>query len=361
MQAGNALTISVIIPVFNGGEKFQWCLEELSRTFPQPDEIIVVSDGDTDNSWLVAERFGMRVVRHSTTRGPAAARNTGAELASGDILFFVDADVLVRPSTIGEVVRYFQLDPDLTALIGSYDDEPSQTNFMSQYRNLFHHYTHQISYADASTFWGACGAIRREVFLELGGFDERYTKPCIEDIEFGYRLKEAGYKIRLCRDLYVKHLKKWRVPSVIKTDVFQRALPWTELLLQRSDRMVNDLNLQTVHRLSAGLLCGALGAMAIALWWLPGFSLSMILFAFLFFLNLPVYKFFYDKKGVLFTIKVIPLHWLYYLYSSFAFALGFIEYKCLPVLNQLLRQSRTKEAQDRAPSKPAPPLNSPSS
>lgn len=342
MEAPKTLTISVIIPVFNGGEQFQWCLEALSRTTPYPDEVIVVADGDTDDSWRVAEASGVRVIRHPTTRGPAAARNTGAKVASGDILFFVDADVLVKTTTVGEVLRYFHLDPELTALIGSYDDEPSQTNFMSQYRNLFHHYTHQISYSEASTFWGACGAIRKHAFLELGGFDEKYAKPSIEDIELGYRIKEAGYKIRLCQDLHVKHMKKWRVPSVIKTDVFQRALPWTELLLQRSDRMVNDLNIQRVHRLSAGLLCIALITLAIAPWWLPGLSLSLVMFMTLFFLNLPVYKFFYAKKGLLFTIKVIPLHWLYYLYSSFAFALGFIEHKFLPALTQQTRKSKVE-------------------
>jgi GT2 family glycosyltransferase len=143
----------------------------------------------------------------------------------------------------------------LTALFGSYDDAPAATNFLSQYKNLFHHYVHQIANEEASTFWGACGAIRREVFLKLGGFDESYHQPCIEDIELGYRLKRAGYRIRLLKTLQVKHLKHWGVKSLLKTDFFQRALPWTELIL-RDRRLVNDLNLKTSSRVSVASIYG---------------------------------------------------------------------------------------------------------
>ena len=78
--------------------------------------------------------------------------------------------------------------------------------------------------------------------LALGGFDEGYRQPSIEDIELGYRLKQAGHRIRLCKALQVKHLKRWSVVSLLKSDFFDRALPWTELIL-RDRRVINDLNL----------------------------------------------------------------------------------------------------------------------
>ena len=103
------------------------------------------------------------------------------------------------------MIQSFSENPDLAALIGSYDDAPGEKNFLSQYKNLFHHYTHQHGKVEASTFWGACGAIRREIFLSMAGFNDNYRQPCIEDIEFGYRLKQEGYKIRLCKSIQVKH------------------------------------------------------------------------------------------------------------------------------------------------------------
>ncbi len=90
------LTLSVIIPVHNGGSNFRRCLSSLAEAMPPPDEIIVVADGDTDGSSHLAEAFASRVLIIPTPNGPARARNLGARSAQGDILFFVDADVRFR-------------------------------------------------------------------------------------------------------------------------------------------------------------------------------------------------------------------------------------------------------------------------
>ncbi|MGH7457305.1 MAG: glycosyltransferase family 2 protein, partial [bacterium] len=247
--------VSIIIPVYNGGASFRGCLLGLTQAAPQPTEIIVVADGDTDGSSRLAEEFGAKVLRTPIAGGPARARNLGAREAVGDILFFVDADVVIPRDALAQIAAAFRSDPNLAALIGSYDDMPAARNFLSQYKNLFHHYVHQSAGVEASTFWGACGAIRREIFLVANGFDESYHQPCIEDIELGYRLKRAGYRIRLCKGLQVKHLKRWSFTALLKTDFFQRALPWTALIL-RQRQFINDLNLKTSNRVSAVLIYG---------------------------------------------------------------------------------------------------------
>ncbi len=88
-------TVSVIIPVHNGGEKFRRCLSSLADCTPAPKEIIVVADGDSDGSWRLAEEQGLQVLRIPTPGGPAGARNVGARAAQGEILLFTDADVMV--------------------------------------------------------------------------------------------------------------------------------------------------------------------------------------------------------------------------------------------------------------------------
>jgi hypothetical protein len=120
------------------------------------------------------------------------------------------------------------------------------------YRNLMHRYVHQQGRAEASTFWSGCGAIRRSVFLQHGGFDESYRRPAIEDIELGYRLVAAGHRIHLDRSLEVKHLKRWTFLNLVKTDIFDRGMPWTELIL-RDGNMPNDLNIQLSQRVSVAL------------------------------------------------------------------------------------------------------------
>jgi glycosyltransferase involved in cell wall biosynthesis len=245
--------ISVVIPVYNSAAQLQQCLASLQASEEPPFECIVVDDGSTDTSAEIASRYGARVLSTGQQSGPARARNIGAKAASGDILLFLDADVCVRAGTTARIASEFARDPLLDGLIGSYDDLPSAQNFVSQYRNLMHHFVHQNSSPQATTFWAGCGAIRRQVFLDFGGFDEKYSSPAIEDIELGYRLSQAGRKLLLLPDLQVKHLKHWGFRSMLKADFFYRALPWSELALQ-SGRMPNDLNLRISQRISVGLV-----------------------------------------------------------------------------------------------------------
>ncbi|MCP4399853.1 MAG: hypothetical protein GY801_21430 [bacterium] len=141
---------------------------------------------------------------------------------------------------MNQVSAFFEEHPGVSALFGSYDDEPYETNFLSQYKNLMHHYMHRTGHEEASTFWAGCGAMRREVFLAIGGFDaHKYATPCIEDIELGYRLKKSGYRIRVLKALQAKHLKRWTPFSLLKADIFHRALPWTTLILE-DKQFIND-------------------------------------------------------------------------------------------------------------------------
>src|SRR5436309_3930099 len=165
--------LSVIVPVHNGGEVFARCLTGLARSTFRDFELIVVDDGSTDGSATLAEHFGARVLHTGGKHGPGAARNLGARLARGEYVYFVDADCEVYPVTLSQVAEILRSDSTLEALFGSYDDEPSAGNLIAQYKNLFHHYMHQTSKEQASTFWAGCGAVRRSTFLALGGFDVR--------------------------------------------------------------------------------------------------------------------------------------------------------------------------------------------
>lgn len=321
-----APALSIVIPVHNGGENFRQCLSSLEKFATTVAEVIVVVDGETDDSGQLAEESGAKVIRLPAAGGPARARNLGARAAQGDVLFFIDADVTIAPDTLEQVTIALHDYPDIAAFIGSYDDAPGAPNFLAQYKNLFHHYTHQIGDEEASTFWGACGIIRRDVFLAIGGFDEAYRYPSVEDIELGYRLKRAGYRIRLCKTIQVKHLKRWEAVSLLKAEFFYRALPWTELLW-RDRQFINDLNLKQSSRISLVLTYSLLATLIAGWWWSILWAVAGVLAVALLLLNLPVYQFFYQKRGLWFALKVIPWHWLYFLYGGLAFAIGTLRYQ----------------------------------
>jgi GT2 family glycosyltransferase len=321
MPESKRFSLSVLIPVFAGGKAFRRCLDSILENQPAPDEVIVVADGDGDGSWIYAQERGVQVVSTGINRGPAAARNAGARAAKGDLLLFIDADIIAPANLSEQVVHEFENHPELAAVIGSYDDAPSDPGFVSQYRNLMHHYVHQQGNEEASTFWGACGGIRREAFWRAGGFDETYCQPSIEDIELGYRMKKMGLRIRLCKELHVKHLKRWTFASMVKTDFLYRALPWTELLL-RERRLDNDLNLKTESRLSVllayGLLVTGMAGLLRGYFLLPAVGCALLLI----WLNYGLYSFFKRIRGWSFAVRSVPLHWIYYLCGGAAFGLG---------------------------------------
>lgn len=287
--------------------------------------MVTVSDGSTDGSADQVESLGFRVVRVPGPNGPSWARNQGARVATGDVLFFVDADTELDPTAIAKVQDLFGQGSDITAAIGSYDDEPVEKNFLSMYKNLLQHYVHQNAKEEGFTFWGACGAIRRETFLELGGFDEAYTRPCIEDIELGYRIVAAGYRIRLCKDLWVKHLKRWTAASLLRSDVLCRAIPWTRLIL-RSGRLENDLNIDVMTRLKVLLIGGAVVSGGVAIVWPPALLGVVPLIGLVALLDAPLLRFFAKKRGALFAAGAFGWHCFYYLYSGVAFGIGLAQH-----------------------------------
>jgi len=321
--------LAVIIPAHNAADTLGKCLRSIAESLVQPDRLIVVDDASNDGCGNLALAQGAEVVTIPLGPvGPAAARNQGASHANDvDVYIFFDADVVVHSDTIGALAKRLANEPSVDAMFGSYDECPPEKGLASLYKNLLHHYVHQTSRREASTFWAGCGAIRRSVFEAVGGFDEMYSRPSIEDIELGTRLRKQGYHIRLYPEVQVKHLKKWSFGSMVRTDVFCRAVPWTRLML-REGNILNDLNVSWKYRLSAlvaGILVGSLAFLPV----FPTLALFLGLTSAALFigLHLPLLQFFAKQGGVRFTIAAGILHLFYYLYSSAAFTVVLVPHR----------------------------------
>jgi glycosyltransferase involved in cell wall biosynthesis len=329
VQGERGVLISVIVPVHNGLQVIGRCLEALRLSTYPNFEILVVDDCSTDATPQIIKNFEVQYFKTPRKMGPAGARNLGAEHAIAEILAFVDADVVLPPEALAIVAEAFTRDSRLAALFGSYDDEPECNTFISQYKNLMHHYVHQSSPEQASTFWAGCGAVRKRIFQTVGGFDETtYTAPSVEDIALGLELTTRGYPIRLEKRLTVKHLKRWTLSSLLRADIFARAVPWTRLIL-KSRQVPRDLNLNYRSRISAvltGLLVGIVVSLPIMASVRPNLT-SWAMFAVaatcavLLVLNCDVYRFFWRKRGLLFAARAVAVQWVYYLYSGVTFVI----------------------------------------
>jgi glycosyltransferase involved in cell wall biosynthesis len=305
--------LSLIIPAYNAAELLPECWASIAAGRRVPDQVILVDDSSTDGTAAVAEQLGFTVLRTDRQSGPAVARNLGAEAALGDLLFFLDADCLLHADTLERAEAAFREDAELDALIGAYDLEPEAAGFVSRFRNLMHSYYHHRGRREASTFWGACGAVRRESFFAAGGFSPRFRRPSIEDIEFGRRLKKSGGRIVLDPAVQIRHRKKWTLGSMVRTDIRDRAIPWTRLILEQGE-MPNDLNTSRVQRLAVALTLA--GAGVVVLDW----RLGLVCWGLAVVLNWRLYAFLGKHWSWWAAIAAAPLHLFYLSYSGLTFA-----------------------------------------
>ena len=312
---------SIIVPVHKVDIGFAKCIDSLIQLDPSPVEILIVLDGVTGKKveGIIPESF--KVLENHLIKGPSAARNLGAKIAKGEILIFCDSDVSVAQNLVAVVLSKFHENIEISALFGSYDDKPGQNNFISQFKNLMHHYTHQHSNEDANTFWGACGAIKSSVFENMRGFDENLL--WLEDVDLGIRMKNKSYKIRLVKSLQVKHWKKWTASSLLISDIFHRAFPWTRLIVKHGN-FQNDLNTDTVSRLSALLLYLSLTLVLFYPSTPIGLALASVAAIIVLIMNRPFYLFLIERRGWAFALLGILWHWFYYLYSALSFVTGII-------------------------------------
>ena len=219
----------MIVPATDTPSTLDRVVARVEATVGPQDEVIVIRSG----------------------RGPAAARNAGAQIAKSQILVFLDSDVEVHPDALDRIRQAFLADPTLTAVFGSYDDRPPLDGTVSRFRNLLHHHVHQQAAGEATTFWAGLGAVRKDAFLAAGGFDvDSYPTSMMEDIELGMRLSAAGARIVLDPDLRATHLKSWGLVSMVHTDLTRRGMPWVRMLLHRRE-LSSAMNLGWRHRLSA--------------------------------------------------------------------------------------------------------------
>ena len=319
--------VSVVIPVFNGEATLGECLERLYQSNVGEFETVLVDDGSTDRTRDIAARFPVRVVPSGGRVGPAAARNIGAREARGDVLFFIDADVMVRPDTLSTLLAGMERE-EVDGFNGVQSARMRHRNLASQYKNMWIRWTYLRQHGDVPLFYTTAAAIRRDAFLESGGFDVGYGGPSVEDTAFGQKLKRLGVKVRIHPELEVEHVKRYSLRSLLETD-YKRSVSLTRLKL-RHPRDLGENNtsvpasyMASIPLFGLAILLGIVGAAA-GLDWVQ--ALAVLALAGTVVLNLEFLNAIRISDGIGRALASTPLLWLELLVVGAGTAVGLLSY-----------------------------------
>jgi GT2 family glycosyltransferase len=326
--------LSVVVPVHQGSKVLPRSLTALTASDLARDhwELIVVDDVSTDDSVPLAAPHADVIVRLAgKPRGPAYARNRGFEISRGDVIIFIDSDVCVHTDTLRRFADAFRNHEQTAAVFGSYDANPAGKGVVSQFRNLMHHYVHTCNAGEAETFWAGCGAMRADVFAEVGMFDEwHYSRPQIEDIELGRRVRQHDHRIVLDPAIQGTHLKRWTLWNMLSTDLKHRGTAWMWLLLKEGPSAGGGtLNLRKIEKLCTALVGVAglalLAASVLQVAW-PLLAAVAALAAVVFFQR-RFYGYLRRQRGVTFALQAIPIHVLCYVVNGLSVFSGWLLHK----------------------------------
>ncbi len=294
-------TISVVIPTRNGSATLAACLTALRASSLPPDEIIVVDDASADNTAQIAEQFDCRVIRQRENIGAARAKNRGAEIATSDVLFFTDDDVIVAHDAIANLAERFT-DSRVVGLVGLLDSKIPFEDFASNYKNLWMRFTYErVPREHIGLFYTSIAAMRRQVFAQLGGFDKNYFGASIaEDTEFGQRAWGAGHHIVLDPRVTAEHYKHYTLREVLRTDYLRARALMLMRLRKRGQPFYTSV--PAFYQLAVPTMAATLGCLALGII-TPFFLIaSAVLLLTFYFLFLPWFSYLARQRGIGFAL-----------------------------------------------------------
>lgn len=339
------MDISVIIPIRDGNDTLRQCLDSLKRSELPPTEVIVVDDCSQEDCSAVVRSYGYKFIRVDEPREAEHARNKGAELAKGEILVFTDCDMVIQPDALGRIHKHFSGNR-CAAVSGICTPENDDRNLAARYKNLWLYYSYANSPKDFDFWISSIGAVRRDTFFAINGFRTTYSSKCGGgDLEFGRRLRVAGWKIRLDTKIQGKHLKRYTMWSVLKND-YSRGKGWfkfafSERVLPYVVRELRIANIYPGFIISVVVSLAFLLSLLLVSFYRTSIFLAVFLGLVYLLINYSLFRFFRRRGGTGFMLKAVPLSLVDHLVAGFGVLRG-----CISCLGSLLTK-RSREPQLR--------------
>lgn len=205
---------AVIIPTRGGASKLHYPLEALERQTERDFQVIVVIDGDIDRSADVVQSYidrgtlNLSMIVFEENRGRVAALNAGHRAADADVLIRCDDDLQPAPHYIQQHLSHYK-DGRQVGVIGIYNNIFPETPYARVYGRYRDQKFREDAYVAEQSkrwiYWAGNVSMTRELFNQLGGYDERYRLYGWEDVDMGYRVHQSGAEIIIDPELATPH------------------------------------------------------------------------------------------------------------------------------------------------------------
>lgn len=300
--------ISVIIPNYNGSSTIGKCLDAAFASNYENFEVVVVDDCSTDNSVEIIKQYPCRLVRLDMRAGPGAARNSGAKNSRGEVLFFTDADCLIREDAL-ELANKAVHEHAGAIIGGTYTPLPFDVDFFSAFQSLFIHYSEtrkkEPDYVAAHAM-----IMDAALFKASGGF-RRNVLPIPEDVELSHKLRRSGHSLIMEPGIQVQHIFRFSLKRSL-VNAFRKSMYWTMYSLGNKDLLGDSGTASTELKVNTG--CFFVSVLLAVLSLRGTFSLLPLIFLFAF--NLAFSKkllvLFFRTKGPYFAVLAALYYaWIY--------------------------------------------------
>jgi glycosyltransferase involved in cell wall biosynthesis len=228
--------ISIVIPNYNGASTIGKCLEAALASRYGAFEIVVVDDCSSDDSVEIIKRFPCRLISLDKRSGAAAARNRGAESSKGDVLFFIDADCLIRADALTRANEAITGHANVI-MGGTYSPLPYDRDFFSVFQSLFIHYS-ETAREEPDYIATHAMIIQASVFRANNGFSQTFM-PILEDVEFSHRLRRNGFRLIMIPDIQVMHVFHFTLMRSLM-NAFRKSMYWTMYSLMNRDLLADS-------------------------------------------------------------------------------------------------------------------------
>ncbi len=208
------VTLSVVIPLYNSERTIHKCLESVFESSSEILEVIVVDDCSTDLSAEIAQKFNIKYIKNEVNKGPGASRNVGIHHAQGDLVLFIDSDVMLNKQAIYEIKKYFESNKDCqTVSFNLCTQDNLKNNFFTDYKNCYMNFILSKFEEDLNFVYGA-SCVTRKRNITLWPEEIRYT----EDSLWGYWQHLKGHKINVIKSIKLIHLKEYNFKKLFIND-----------------------------------------------------------------------------------------------------------------------------------------------